>query len=173
MGALRQTGTAAGVGNEDHPLGSKGGKNQPDRCRVDVDAIADQLCPDLGVFRCRGDHAGVPVVNAGHGVEHMGQMGGAGVKYGLGLVVGAVRVGHGHGSQILGPGGELHRPRQLRGQIHDFDQAAAVLPQLLKALKIRVLQVGGVLGSPLFVGEVGPLHVDAPQHAGPGDRIRL
>ena len=88
-------------------------------------------------------------------------MGDTGVDGGSGVVIVGIGVGDGDGTQPLGLGDKFRRAGQFGRDIHDADKTAAALVQLLEALKIRVLQVVGVLCAALLVGEVGPLHLDA------------
>ena len=135
-----------------------------------MEPVADQLRADRGILHRRGDNAGVAVVDAGHGVVEMGQMGGTGTKHGFGLVVVCVGMGHGHGAELLRLFHKLHCAGQLRGDVHDADEAAAGILQSLEALKIRLFQVIGVLGPALFIGEVGAFHLDATKN---GKSLRL
>jgi len=130
-----------------------------------MEAVGNDLSLDIGVLHAGGDGTGVAVVDGGHGVVQVGQMGDAGINGSLGIVVGAVGVGDGHGAQILGLGHEFGSAGQFRGDIHDGDQTAAAIVQLLEALEIRLLQIVGILSAPLLVGEIGTLHLDAAQHA--------
>ena len=94
----------------------------------------------------------------------MGQVGGTGVKGSLGVAVIGVGVGNRHGAKLLGFFHKLQSAGQLRGHIHNPHQAAAALIELLEALEVRSLQVIGVLGAFLLLGEVGAFHLNAPQH---------
>ena len=132
-------------------------------------AVADDFRPDLGIFHRGGNHAGVAVVNAGHGIVQVGQVGDAGVDGGLGVVIVGIGVGDGNGAELLGLCHEFCGAGQLRGHIHNPNQTAAVLIQLPEAFKVRLLQVVRVLGAPLFIGEVGAFHLDAHQ---PGAALR-
>ena len=84
-------------------------------------------------------------------------------------------MGDGHGAQLAGLFHELRRARQLGSDVHNAHQTVTALKELLEALKIRLLQVVGVLGAPLFVGEVGAFHLDAhePGVARGGFRLQL
>ena len=124
-------------------------------------AVADDLGLDARGFHCGGNDAGVAVVDGGHGVVQVGQVGDTGVDGGSGVVIVGIGVGDGDGTQLLGLGDKFRRAGQFGRDIHDADKTAAALVQLLEALKIRVLQVVGVLCAALLVGEVGPLHLDA------------
>ena len=101
------------------------------------------------------------MVDAGHGVVQVGQVGHTGVNGGFGMVIVRIGVGDGHGAKFLGLGNELRRAGQLGSHVHDAHQAAAAFIQRFEAFKIRLLQVVGVLGAPLLVGEVGTFHLNA------------
>ena len=165
-GSLRLTGAAAGIGDQHHPV-AEHGEGQTDGGGVDMVAVADDLGLNARSLHRSGDDAGVAVVDGGHGIVQVGQVSGAGIDGGSGMVIVGVGVGDGDGAQILGLGDEFRRAGQLGGDIHNADKPAAALVQLLKALKIRILQVVGVLGAPLFVGEVRPLHLDAHETGQP------
>ena len=126
-----------------------------------MQAVADDLSPDIFVLHSCGDDTGVAVVDAGHGVVQVGQMSDTGVNGGLGVVVVGVGVGDGHGAQLLGLFHKLGSTGQLRGDVHNPHQTVTALVQGLEALEVRLLQVVGILGAPLFVGEVGAFHLDA------------
>ena len=126
-------------------------------------AVGDDLGADLGILNGGGDDTGVAVVDGGHGVVQVGQVGDTGVHSGLGVVVVGIGVGDGDGAQLAGLGDELGGTGQLRSHVDDADQTAAVIIQLLEALEIGVLQVVGVLGTALGVAEEGTLHLDAAQ----------
>ena len=123
--------------------------------------VADDLRPDVGILHRRRDDTGVPVMDTGHGIVQVGQVGDTGVDGGSGVVIVGIGVGDGDGTQLLGLGDKFRRAGQFGRDIHDADKTAAALVQLLEALKIRVLQVVGVLCAALLVGEVGPLHLNA------------
>ena len=80
----------------------------------------------------------------------------------LGVVVVGIGMGDGDGAELAGLFHEFCRAGQLGSHVSDADQAVAGIVQLLETLKIRRLQVVGVLRATLLVGEVGTLHVDAP-----------
>ena len=124
-------------------------------------AVADNFRLHIGVFHSGGDDAGVPVVDTGHGVVQVGQVGHAGIHSGLGVVVVGIGVGDGHGAQLAGLLHEFRRAGQLGSDVHNAHQAVATLKQGLEALEIRLLQVVGILGTPLLVGKVGAFHLDA------------
>ena len=132
-------------------------------------AVADDLRLHLLVLHSGGNDAGIPVVNAGHGVVQVGQVGHAGLHRRPGVVIVGIRVGNGHGAKLAGLFDEFHRAGKLRGDIHDPHQAAAVIKKLPEALEIRILQVVRVLSPPLFVGEIGSLHLNAHE---PGQPLR-
>ena len=135
---------------------------------MDVEAVADQLGPDIGVLDAGGDDTGIAVVDAGHGVVQVGQVGDTGVNGSAGMVIVGIGVGDGDGAQLAGLLHELGGTGQFGGHIHDADQTAAAVEQGLEALKIGGLQVVGVLGAALGVGEVGALHLDAAQAGAAG-----
>ena len=130
---------------------------------MDVQAVADDLRADVLVLRARRDHARVAVMDARHGVVQVGQVGHAGVHSGLRLVVSAVGMGDGHGAKVLRLLDERHRARQFGGDVRDADESIAAVVELLEALKVRLLQVVGVLRAALLVGEVRAFHMDAAQ----------
>ena len=76
-------------------------------------------------------------------------------------------MGNGYRGDFAGLGREFRRAGKLRRHIHNLHQPFAVLPQLAETGVIRVLQVGGILGAPFVIGEIGSLHMDAPEHAAP------
>ena len=90
-------------------------------------AVADNLCPHVGVFHSRRNHAGVPVVDAGHGVIKVGQVGCTGIEHRLCVVIIGVGVGNGHGAKFAGLRGKLRCTGQLRCDIHNRDQPTAAL----------------------------------------------
>ena len=124
-------------------------------------AVTDNFCLHLLVLHSGGNHTGIPVVNAGHGVVQVGQVGYAGLHCRPGVVIVGIRVGNRHGAKLAGLFDEFYRAGKLRGDIHDPHQAAAVIKKLPEALEIRILQIVRVLSSTLFVGEIGPLHLNA------------
>ena len=69
-------------------------------------------------------------------------------------------MGDGHGAQLAGLLHELRRAGQLGSNVHDAHQTVTALEQSLEAIKIRLLQIVGVLSAPLFVGEVGAFHLN-------------
>ena len=103
-------------------------------------------------------------MNAGHGIEQVGQMGSAGVVGRTGVFIIGIGVGDGNGADVLGLGHEFRGTGQLGRNVHDPHQTAAVLVELAEAFKIRLFQVVGVLRAPLFIGEVGAFHLDAPEY---------
>ena len=126
-----------------------------------MQAVADDLRPDIFVLHGGRDDTGVAVVDAGHGVVQVGQVGDAGVNGGLGVVVVGIGVGDGHGAKLLGLFHEFGSTGQLRGDVHNPHQPITALVQCLEALEVRLLQVVGILCAPLFVGEVGAFHLNA------------
>ena len=162
--ALGLAGAAARVGNQDHPV-FEHGESQADSGRMDVETITDDLGLHIGILHTGRDNTGGTVGDTGHSVVQVGQMGDTGIDGSLGIVIGAVGVGDGYGAKILGLCHEFGSAGQLGSDVHDGDQAAAAVIQLLEAIKIRLLQIVGVLGTTLLVGEVGAFHLDTTQNA--------
>ena len=159
-GSLRLTGAAAGIGDQHHPV-TEHGEGETDGSGVDMVTVANDLSLNARGLHRGGNDAGVAVVDGGHGVVQVGQVGDTGVDGGSGVVIVGIGVGDGDGTQLLGLGDKFRRAGQFGRDIHDADKTAAALVQLLEALKIRVLQVVWVLCAALLVGEVGPLHLNA------------
>ena len=103
------------------------------------------------------------VVNAGHGVEQVGQMGGSRIKHGGSLVVSGGGVGHGHPAFFRRTAGKLHRPRQLRGHVHNAQQSLRRVIQPQKSVPVRQTQICRILGASFLPGEKRSLHLNAHQ----------
>ena len=99
--ALRHAVGPHGVADDKRPVPQQP-EGGPQHRRVDVEAVANQLAPDTAVVEHGAHHAGLPVVEAAHGVEQVGGVGDALVKGGLGLVIVRGGVGDGHGAQLAG-----------------------------------------------------------------------
>ena len=91
--ALRLTGAAAGVGNQDHTV-LEYGKSQTDGSGMDMETVSNDLSLDLCILNTGGDDTGVTVMDTGHCVVQVGQMGDTGIHSGSGVVIGAVGVGN-------------------------------------------------------------------------------
>ena len=89
------------------------------------------------------------------------------------VVIVGIRVGNGHGAKLCGLLGKFRRPGKLGSHIHDADKAFRAVIELFEAFKIRVLQVVRVLGASFFIGEVGTLHLNAPDPGAPGGSFRF
>ena len=130
---------------------------------MDVLPVTDEFGVHIVVLRSRAYDAGLAVVDSGHGVEEMGQMGRPRLVDGTGLLIACVRVGNRHGAERGCLPGKIRRSRQFGREVHDADKPAAALIELPERLKIRRAQIGRVLGTFLFFGEEGTLHVDSQQ----------
>ena len=182
-GAVRQSGHAAG---EEHVLSAQGvlpvrhaaaaqgvgdqadaAGEQPERhahgAGMDVVSVADQLGGDALPLGGRADGAGVPVMDAGHGVEQVRQVGSARVKDGGSLLIAGVGMGHGDGTLLRRAAGKFHRAGQLRGHVRDPQQALRRVIQAGKGVVVRQSEIGGVLRALFLLGEEGALHLDAHQ----------
>lgn len=115
--ALRHAVGPHGVADDKRPVPQQP-EGGPQHRRVDVEAVANQFAPDTAVVEHGAHHAGLPVVEAAHGVEQVGGVGDALVKGGLGLVVVRGGVGDGHGAQLAGLLCKRIAARLLRGDIH-------------------------------------------------------
>ena len=128
---------------------------------MNVITVADDLRLDIVLLNGSGDDTGIAMVDAGHGVVQVGQVGDTGIYGSLGMVIVGIGMGDGNRAQLAGLGNKFSGTGQLGGDVHNADQAATLLIQLPEALKIRFLQIVGILGAALLVREVGPLHLDA------------
>ena len=89
--------------------------------RMDVLAVADQLRNHVFTLAARANGAGLAVVDAGHGVEQVRQMGRARVKDRAGFFVGAVAVRDGDCAELRHLLSKLDRARQLRRHIRNTE----------------------------------------------------
>ena len=130
---------------------------------MDMVAVADQLGGDVLPLRGRADGTGIPVMDAGHGIEQVRQVGSARVKDGSSLLVAGVGMGDGDGD-LIGRGlDELQRAGQLRGHVRDPQQALRRVIQPDKGVVVRQSEIGNVLGALLLLGEERPLHLNTHQ----------
>ena len=122
-----------------------------------METIADQLSADILILHSSGDHTGITVMDTGHGVEKVGEVGSTGIESHLCIVIGSIGMCHRHSAKLLCFFNEFLCTGQLRGDVHDPDQAAAALLQSFKACKIRLFQIIGVLSATFFVGKIRAL----------------
>ena len=125
--------------------------------------VADQLGGDVLPLGGRADGAGIPVMDAGHGVIKVRQVGRARVKDSGGLLIAGVGVGHGNGTLLRRAVGEFHRAGQLRSHVRDPQQALRRVIEPGKGVIVRQTEIGGVLSALLLLGEKGSLHLNAHQ----------
>lgn len=159
---VRHAAAAQGVGNQADAAGEQL-EGHPHGAGVDVVPVTDQLGGDALPLGGRADRTGIPVVNTGHGVIKVRQVGSARVKNGGSLLIGGVGVGHGDGTFFRCAAGEFHRAGQLRGHIRDPQQALCRVVEPGKGVVVRQTEIGGVLGALFPLGEERALHLDAQQ----------
>ena len=128
---------------------------------MDVLAVADQLRDHSFTLTARADGTGLAVVDAGHGVVEMRQVGRARVKDRAGFFVGAVGVRDGDGAELGRFFGKFHRTGQLRCHIRDAEKTLGSVIKPFERGKIRLSQVRAVLRALFLFREERSLHVDA------------
>ncbi len=143
-GSLRLTGAAAGVGDQHHPV-TEHGEGETDGSGVDMVTVANDLSLNARGLTAAGmTPPGGCGGGWGHGVVQVGRWVTPASMAALAWLIVGIGVGDGDGT-LLWPGDKFRRAGQFGRDIHDADKTAAALVQLLEALKIRVLQVVGVL----------------------------
>ena len=167
---VRHAAAAQGVGNQTDPPG-KQPESHAHGTGVHMDPVTDQLRGDRLPLRGGADDAGLPVMDRRHGVVKVGQMACPRRIDSRRLLIRRIRMGHGYGTETACLLRKCHGSGQFRRHIHDADQPAAALVELLKSLEIRGPQIGSVLGSFFLLREERSLHMYA-RDAGTSFRTR-
>lgn len=124
-------------------------------------AVANQFRLHIFIFRGCADNTGFSMVNGRHGIKQVGHMGCARLNHSLCLLIGGICVGNGNSAKLRCLPGKLRSIGQFRGQVHNPNQSAAAVIQLLKGRKIRIFQVRAILRAFFLQREKGSLHLDA------------
>ena len=162
--AVGHTRGPQGVGYQDDPLLPKELEGGPDYAGMDVNAVADQLRPDLGVVKGSADDAWRAVGEGRHSVEQVGGLPGAGLIGGAGGVVVGGGVADGHGDAVL-PGGadKLQRAGLFRGHGDQLHKAVSGLLEPMEHGAVGIVKERAVLGALLGHTEERPFQVQARQ----------
>jgi len=139
---------------------------------VNVLSITDQLRDHVFTFAARANGTGLAVVDAGHCVIQVRQVGRARIEYRRRFLIGAVGVRDGDGAELGRFFGKFHRTGQLCCHVRDTDEPFGSVIKLLERRKIRISQIRAVLRALFLLGEERSLHLDAHE-MGTALRLRL
>ena len=122
--------------------------------------VTDQFCLHILIFGGCTNGAGLPMVNGGHSIEQVRQMGCTIIKRSLCLLIGGIRMGNGHGAQLGRFLNKLYRAGQFRSKVCNGYKPATALKELFKGSKIRIPQVRAILGTLFLLREEGAFHLN-------------
>ena len=140
-----------GVRDQRNPLPAEETESQADDGRLDMNPVRNELNCHTVIFRCGRNDAGLSMVDAGHGVIEVGDVGSAFFDGLPGRLIVCRRVGNGNDCILLRLFDEVHGARKLRGNVAETDGLAGSLIQTGKHLIIRVVEIGRILGPALFL----------------------
>jgi len=100
-------------------------KGEPQDRRMNVDSIGDYLASDVGPLEDRRQRAWISMVQGGHRIEKVSDMGDPHVEAANGLVIRSLRVTEGSDRSVVHQGTDcLRTSRQLRRDRHHLESIA-------------------------------------------------
>ena len=160
--SLRHSRGAQRVRNHDYTFYPKQMEGHTHYTFVDVDTIADKLRLDTGSIKGGTDNGRSTVMEGGHTVVQMGDMGCTGTECGGGSVVVSDSMGDGYGNTHFNSSlDKVYTTRLFRSYGNHSNTALGSLLQAVKHRNIRSMQVTGVLRTPFSMAEEGTLQMEA------------